>query len=255
MIGRMSLDILTHTSANDVAERINPMDDYGLLLVKYSAPPPEVRLYRVQVEGRNGSVDMTEWAGSVFYNDRQINVTLRDMRGEAWDFINRIHGRRVRLYFESNMPDWYYQGRCDNISTAMQNGVMDISMTFTCHPFRYPILTPSAWADKYRPGASGAAYGGVREESMTVRDQMIYTANFTLHQAVNSNARVIVSGLTGASGAECIITINGTEYPVTEDGVVDIDEPITPGLNTYSYSVSGNGQVVQFTMRVEDKVI
>lgn len=147
MIGRCWFNTFTigaTTGADVVLDTITPDLDYGLLMVEYDAPPPEPRIYRATIEGRDGTLDLSEWEGykQVRYNDRTVTIKLRDMNGqqEANSFIRRILGKRCYIHFDDD-TDYYFRGRCEMAETQTRRHVTDINLSFTCHPFRYSVGT------------------------------------------------------------------------------------------------------------------
>lgn len=139
MIGRWWIETLKINKRDVVDKTILPYEDYGLYLVEYDAAPPKPRTYRATIEGRNGTLDLTEWEGPgiIRYDDRTVTVKVREMDGRTLSnqFVGAILGKRVNLHFDDD-PEYYYVGRCEEASTSTRNCVTDTSLTFTCQPFR-----------------------------------------------------------------------------------------------------------------------
>lgn len=115
---------------------LQPYEDWGMLLKHFDAPPPEPRLYTVEIEGMDGTLDMTEWAGVVHYQPREVTISLRDMRGFHQQLVNKLNGRRVKIW-RMEEPSKYYIGRCTSIPTEpMKHHVTDADYTFLCEPYR-----------------------------------------------------------------------------------------------------------------------
>lgn len=115
---------------------VRPQEDYGMLLKTRSVSPAKAKIFRVEMDGADGAVDFTEWAGRVLYETRTVTVELRDMRERRSGVIRELLGRRAELHF-SDDPDWYYSGRCDEIEEARQKQrVVDLKMSFTCQPYK-----------------------------------------------------------------------------------------------------------------------
>lgn len=122
-------------------------EDFGLILKSFDAPEPEPKTYRVSVDGADGDVDMTEWAGEVRYNTRIVTAAFRDMENEGYQrFVNAIHGRRCKIFLSSD-PDWYFTGRCEDAKSQVRKRVADTLLSFTCQPYklcRYPTIITAA---------------------------------------------------------------------------------------------------------------
>lgn len=141
MIGHCWFEMIrqdAETGADEVQTIVMPWEDYGIYLVSYDVPPPKPRIYRATIEGRDGTLDLSEWEGrqSVRYDDRTVTITMRDMHGTSQEFMSRMLGRKFYIHFDDDL-DHYYRGRCEDISAKTRKHVTDIEMTFTCHPFRY----------------------------------------------------------------------------------------------------------------------
>lgn len=118
-------------------------DDYGLILKSFDAPEPKPKTYRVSIDGADGDIDMTEWAGEVRYNTRTVSAAFRDMESAGYKgLVNALHGRRCKIILSSD-PDWYFTGRCETAQTMERMRVADTPLTFTCQPYklcRYPTI-------------------------------------------------------------------------------------------------------------------
>jgi hypothetical protein len=111
------------------------LSDYGLLLASFDAPEPKTKLYRVSIDGADGDIDMTEWAGVVRYDTRNVTVKVRDMSDKYWrNLVDFCHGREIKLY-HSGSPEYYYSGRFD-ASHSTRSRVTDVALTGTCFPYR-----------------------------------------------------------------------------------------------------------------------
>lgn len=125
----------TVTFENESGAVLRPMEDLGLFLVEYDAPPPAPKLYRVSLDGADGQVDLSEWAGEIRYNTRTVTAKFRDLEGRGFRELTQfLHGRRVKLTF-SPEPDFYYYGRCDAAAEATRRRVTNQTFTFTCEPY------------------------------------------------------------------------------------------------------------------------
>lgn len=251
MIGRVWFGLLTKTAQGDHVTQLDPYADYGLIMGSYDAPPPQPKIYRANIEGRNGTLDMSEWAGEIFYGDRTVTIMLRDMHGSANAnaFVNRVTGRRCRMWFDDD-PDYFYEGRCEKTATSTRQHVTDITLTLTCHPFRYPRVL-----DDYAPGIDGVAYSGHRAPALTAASGGSSTATWTLHQAEKSVMTAEISGyVSGTSG--CKLTVNGTNYTINANGKMASSNVIEllPGPNAVKLTNTGSATLTALCM-FADKVI
>lgn len=128
MIGRVSFELAS-------GRIIAPDADYGMLLVNYDAPPPPPKLFTVELEGGDGSIDMSEWTGRVLFEDREVTVALRDMHNQYGELLTLLNGRRVKVRF-SDEDEYHYEGRCSSIERTTRSRVTDLTLKFTCIPYR-----------------------------------------------------------------------------------------------------------------------
>lgn len=261
MIDYLNIGLLEAGVSGDVETPVYPLADYGLALVDFTAPPPQLRTYRVNVEGRNGSIDMTEWAGETFYNDRTVTVSLRGIGTRANEFINRILGRRCRIHIDAlDMRGWYFEGRCDAIEPTSEKNhetlriVTTLAMTFTCHPFRYPAIGAQ---EEYHPSNSGMAYSGRRQFTLTcAAGQAATTATVskTVFQAEETPAAIVISGWDGLTTGNKL-TVNGTDYSITANGAMTAAVTLHPGANTFVLTNNINGGALDAEISFMDRVI
>lgn len=115
---------------------VQPFEDCGLKLNGWDIPLPKPQVLRVDIDGRNGSLDMTEWAGMVFYEDRTIKINLRGYRkGVRLQKLYALMGKRVKVTFSFD-PDYYYQGRITDMTPKESLAVVDVAMTVVCEPYK-----------------------------------------------------------------------------------------------------------------------
>lgn len=120
---------------------IDPYTAWGLVLSEKDISPPRPRIYRVPLEGRDGTVDLSEWTGQVRFEDRTVRLTFSTMGGpaELADALtqaqNALLGRRLKITL-STEPDSYYDGRCEAVTTDTGRRLGQLLAEFTCAPYR-----------------------------------------------------------------------------------------------------------------------
>lgn len=241
MIGHVVFETLRRTTAGDEATLIRPWEDYGIFLVNYDAPPPEPKIYRVDIEGRSGSLDMTEWAGDVFYNDRTVTVKLRDMLSRKSEIMNALLGRRCRVQFDVDDPEYYYEGRCESIKEQTRRHVSDMTLTFVCHPFKHKSNAPHV-------ESSGLPPSGVDALTISTGE----SATVTLYQD-KSYASVDVSGLE--TGETATLTINGTDYAIDNNGDQEGEFRLIQGANSIALTSDANESEAEATLVYTNRVV
>jgi len=129
MIGRVYFKL-------ESGETITPYETYGIFLKSYDALPPAPKTFRVDIEGADGSIDLSEWTGDVRFQDRILQIGLLDTIGNNQYLLSKISGRRCKIWF-SDDNDYYYVGRCNDIDKSTRRHISDIAMSFICEPWKY----------------------------------------------------------------------------------------------------------------------
>lgn len=121
---------------NEYGEMLRPYEDFGIFMASHTIEEPKPKTYRVDLDGIDGDLDMSEWAGDVTFNTRKVTVAFRDMSAADHDHVvNFLLGQRVKIRFSED-PDFYYTGRCEIPTRTTQRRVTDFSFDFTCEPFK-----------------------------------------------------------------------------------------------------------------------
>lgn len=251
MIGQVKFDIMGRTT-----ETVLPYEQYGLLLVNYDAPPPKPKTFRVSVEGRSGTIDMSEWAGDVFYEDRTVTIKFRDMQGRASDFITRFIGQRVKVCFYSEEPDFYYYGRVENIQEQTREHVCNLTMTIVCHPYKYPISPTTI----YVPGSSGMPYNGYYIwENYQVANGGNRHFYFTLWQPTSYIYFRVSDDFPTANvdaNNPCKIRVNNVDTTFSQGGVIEVPTLLRKGINDiYVYNNLTQSKTFRITLKFQNRVI
>lgn len=129
MIGRVYFE------TTDGKQSLRPFEDYGLLLVSHDETPPAPRIYRVELDGADGTLDLSEWAGELKYDNRTVEIVFRDMSARHREFVQKLLGRVWRITFMDE-EEWFYEGRCEGIGTQTRRHVTDLTVTFRCAPYK-----------------------------------------------------------------------------------------------------------------------
>lgn len=116
-------------------------EDYGLVRKGVTVGAAPVRIVTVDVEGRDGALDLTEYFGEPLYDDRELEMTFTaapttDRNGVFRTFYNAIHGKRCKISLSED-AGIYYMGRCEvsDFDTSERDG--EITVIATCEPYYY----------------------------------------------------------------------------------------------------------------------
>lgn len=120
--------------------------DWGLILNSKSYTPPTAKTSYVSVDGRDGSLDLTEsLTGDVKYDDRKgtykfigTQGTYDDRERLISEIIHNVHGRRLHIVGADDISH-YMDGRCQVSDVTNTNAYCTLTITTTCDPYMYTI--------------------------------------------------------------------------------------------------------------------
>lgn len=124
---------------------IHSYDDWGLLLSSYDVEMPSPKTEYVDITGGDGTLDLTETYGRVFYNDRTITINLTALDDELrWTdkldtIIATLHGKTFKIAFDNN-NQWYYNGRIEVNKYSTSKRLGKIVLKATCEPYKLKQL-------------------------------------------------------------------------------------------------------------------
>ena len=113
-----------------------------------SLPAPKTQTYTVEVPGRNGVLDLSEFiTGDVAYSNRTLtfNFVGDGSRETVLELIERMceyHGRNITVTTDDHI-EWYYTGRAE-VSYTDHGFYVDFTVTVDAYPFRLAI-TPKVY--------------------------------------------------------------------------------------------------------------
>ena len=120
---------------------LRPYEDLEIVLSSHSVTPPKPKTHFVVVDGADGKVDLSEWAGEIKYEDRTVKaiftcVAERENHNETLDtFKAFILGRRLKITF-SDEAAYFYDGRCTSVEVKTEKGISTIECEFVCKPYK-----------------------------------------------------------------------------------------------------------------------
>ena len=127
-------------------DKFNTFYDWGLILTDKEISPPEPKTYSVDIDGMDGSLDLSEaLAGRVVYGDRTISATFWTDKGNRNERNNllrsirqSVHGRKMHI-IEPDDPDHYFVGRVKIKNEVNNLAYAEISIECVCEPYRYSV--------------------------------------------------------------------------------------------------------------------
>ncbi len=122
---------------------IHSYDDLNLILSAVDIPPALPKTNYVEIEGGNGSIDLTEALGEIHYNDRECSFTLSVLPQDNYEdkktvVSNLLNGRVVKITLDKD-PNYYYLGRCSVNEYASDKMMRQIVIGARVKPFKFKI--------------------------------------------------------------------------------------------------------------------
>ena len=136
-----NLNGVTFTSVNTNISRHSYLD-FGVILTEQNIGLPSPKTYTVNIEGMDGTLDLSECFGEMKYENRTIKFTfesidkITDWQAKMTKISSFLHGQKMKITTWSD-PDFYYVGRCriDEYNSKSKLGKIVISCD--CEPFKY----------------------------------------------------------------------------------------------------------------------
>lgn len=127
-----------------ILDKFNTWFDWDLILTEKNITPPEVKTNLVELDGMNGSLDLTEsLSGEPTYKDRTIEALFwtdkgsrRDRTKLIRDIRTAVHGRKIKIV-EPDDPDHYFIGRVNIKDEVNILPYAELTLEATCDPWRY----------------------------------------------------------------------------------------------------------------------
>jgi len=116
---------------------------WGLILSTVSIEKPTPKTSYIDIPFGDGSIDISEAAGEVKYQDRKITMSLQkfveskaELETLSAEIAGKLQGKKVKINFDSD-PDYYYYGRPIITSYQKTNPLAEIIIEALCEPYKY----------------------------------------------------------------------------------------------------------------------
>lgn len=118
--------------------------DLKLILVEKEIGAPLVKTKLIEIEGADGSIDLTDFFGDPKYGDVTHKFTFNtivpwnDFLSQYSNVKNSLHGKKLRIILDDD-PGFYYVGRCYVSSFTNEKNIGTISIECVCEPYKYKL--------------------------------------------------------------------------------------------------------------------
>ena len=115
-------------------------DDFELVLTSKTVGAPSIKTETVDVPGADGSLDLTEFFGEVFFENRELNFEFAcktEPYLEVYSYFkNKVHGKKMKIRL-SDDPGFYYLGRVSINEWETDEGLGFVSVDVDAEPYKY----------------------------------------------------------------------------------------------------------------------
>ncbi len=126
----------------ETGEVINTYEKWGLILNSKENTPPTPKTSYVSIPAGDGSIDLTEFAGEVKYNDRTIKYNFsmmnnfKDLPMVISMISNTIHGNKYQIFNWDDL-EFYYIGRLSINEFKVDRAKGSFVVEAICEPYKY----------------------------------------------------------------------------------------------------------------------
>lgn len=195
--------------------------DLNLVLSQSEISPAKPKTNFVDIPGGNGSVDLTEAQGDIFFYDRNCKFTFTmnasdDLTDEAFEekkteVSNLLNGKRLRITLDKD-SGYFYEGRCEVNEYLSNKKIRQIVITAKVDPYKYKQK----------------------------RNELLFVPDGTEMTIVLKNSRMPVAPTILGFASDVVVRYEGERYLI-EQGVPDNTHGIIlkEGSNKLSLEATG----------------
>lgn len=116
--------------------------DWALIPGRIEIETPQIKENKIDIEGADGALDLTDFFGEVKYEDFPLSFPF-SMLGEDAGYIarhtqikNAIHGKKLKIILDDD-PGFFYLGRLSVGSLKKEKGYATMTIDAECEPYKY----------------------------------------------------------------------------------------------------------------------
>lgn len=199
------------------------LNDLNLILTSMKIGIPEPKTSYIDVPGRNGRIDVTEYVlDAPVFDNRKLEFKFtfnRKVDKESWEvwksrILNHIHGKKVQIVLD-NTPSWYYLGRVAIEAEEDEGIIMSVIIKAEADPFQYSYIASEKG-------------GNWKWDELNFIDGVIYAHSFMAPE-----------GTTVIRIPNCSMSVVPT---------IRADKAVTITYNGRTYSIAANKEVTDPTI-------
>lgn len=128
-------------------DNIHSYYDLNLILSGLDIPPAKPKTYYIEIEGADGSLDLTEVHGEVKFSDREgkfiftLDPNTCDLSDEGFELkktqvSTMLSGKVFKIVLDRD-SQYYYQGRCTVDEFLSDKRIRQIVISVKLHPYKF----------------------------------------------------------------------------------------------------------------------
>jgi phage-related protein len=120
---------------------VHSFDDLHLILTEKEMGAPAVKTRKIDIEGADGALDLTDFFGEPKYEDVTHKFRFSTIVPQAefqtlYSTIkNTIHGKKMRVILDDD-PLFYWMGRCHVSGFTNEKNVGQVQVECDCEPYK-----------------------------------------------------------------------------------------------------------------------
>lgn len=123
---------------------LHSYNDLNLILNSKEVGIPEVKVRKIDIEGADSSLDLTDFFGEAKFENLTHKFHFSTIVPHA-QFLslystvkNALHGKKMRIILDDD-PHFYYMGRIHVSSFTSEKAVGQITVECDCEPYKYKL--------------------------------------------------------------------------------------------------------------------
>lgn len=155
--------------------------EWGLILSSKEIKAPKPKTKEIEVEGRDGTLDYSEYFGEVKFENRQLSFNFSKMNIVPDGFLalfsvvqNALHGQKMQVILDDD-PAHYYYGRVLVNEWKSNKRLGEIVIEVDAEPYKYKVAETMISQD-----VTGAAEIVLTNSKMPVVPEITTTAAMTI---------------------------------------------------------------------------
>ena len=145
------IDLDLHPNSEHVTITINAtgevidLRELSFLLADYKIPDPNAKKHEVQVPGRDGTLDLTEALGGVYFENRTIElvlngnaITTEHFQRNCSVLRNKLDGKVCKVTFSDDLG-YYWLGRMSVDAERLGRHHMSVTLHVDAYPYKLMI--------------------------------------------------------------------------------------------------------------------